>query len=80
MVLTCLALNVLQSPRFAHVFPTMLTLAPDDDSGVQEYFGTMDRSPNNQAEEVFARREFEKTVNILNQVDCRQLYARKNVH
>ena len=51
-----------------------LTLNPEDEGPVAEYFDSVNR-PQNPAEQAFAQKEFDRVSHILNQVDCRDLYV-----
>lgn len=73
------ALNVLPSPRFSHVYPTLLTMNPEDEGPVVEFFRTLDR-PETKAGEALAQREFEKVAQILNQVNCPNMYVPGRLH
>lgn len=72
-----LVLNALPSLHFSCLYPTKLTLNPDEEGRTREYFDMMNRNPRNKAEETFQQEQFRQTVKLLNQVDDRNMYVFK---
>jgi hypothetical protein len=72
-----IVLNALPSLQFSCFYPTTLTVNPDEERRTREYFDILNRNPQNQSEEMFQQEEFRQTVQLINQVDDRNMYVFK---
>src|SRR5437667_3939678 len=66
-------LNVLPSLNFTCLYPTKLSLNPEEQRRTDEYFDVFNQNAQNPAEQSFQKGEFRNTVNLLNQIDDRTL-------
>jgi hypothetical protein len=67
-------LNALPAFHFACLHPSSLTISADEARRTDEYFSFLDRTPQNPQEDAFQQEAFTNTLDMLNQIDDRQLY------
>jgi hypothetical protein len=67
-------LQVIPSPQFAYSFPVESPINSETEAQVQQYFDLMNRNPFNPQEQAFQQEEYRNAINLVHQVDDRNLY------